>query len=71
LALLPSELIKLIIYSGKTFRTGRYEHSTLREVDIKSGIISRSIQLEDSFFAFIELTVMKQKPLVKALASCG
>jgi glutamine cyclotransferase len=42
----------LLFHNGKLYEsTGRYEHSTLREVDIKSGIISRSIQLEDSFFA--------------------
>jgi len=42
----------LLFYNGKLYEsTGRYKHSSLREVDLKTGAVSRSIELQDQFFA--------------------
>ena len=42
----------LLFYNGKLYEsTGRYKHSTLREVDPKTGIVSRSIKINDQYFA--------------------
>lgn len=42
----------LLFYNGRLYEsTGRYEHSTLREVDLKTGAIIRSLPLDKRFFA--------------------
>jgi len=42
----------LLFYNGKLYESaGRYKQSSLREVDLKTGAVSRSIQLNDQFFA--------------------
>ena len=42
----------LLYYDGKLYESaGQYKQSSLREVDPQTGIVSRSMQLEEQFFA--------------------